>query len=1032
MNTAATFNFTGDGPGMAIVSLGSRQLASGQSATVQADGKIVLAGYGLENSGSDFGLLRLNTNGSLDTTFNATGIQPGKALIPVGTGNDYGFSVITLPGGQLVLAGISSVSIGRDFSLVRLNANGSLDTAFNATGKALVPVGSGNDYAHSVTAQADGKLIVAGYSANGTDNDFSLVRLNTDGSLDTTFGVQGKALIAVGNGSNDQAFSVTLQPDGKIVLAGSSDGDLALVRLDTSGTLDATFGVQGKAVIPVGTSTDLGGNVALQSHGKIIIAGSGFNGLNYDFGVARLDADGTLDNSFGTGGTALVAVGNGQDFAASVAVQPDGQIVLAGTSLNANNSGEFSLARLNADGTLDISFAGDGTALFSVGASYAEGRSLALQSDGKMVLAGSQASGDVSVIRVNADGSLDTSFNPRGSGASGGTVSYTENANAVILDRTVAIFDAELAALETLDGAAGNYGGASVTLARSGGADAQDIFSARGSLSFSGSDVVLTTGAVATTVGSFTNAAGMLSVTFNASASQAVVNQVLSSIAYANSSELPPGSVQIDWLFDDGNTGAQGTGGALDASGSITVQIAPVNDRPTGAVSISGVASLGQTLSASNTLADADGLGTVSYQWQINQQNVVGATANSYTLLAGDVGKLVSVLASYQDAGGTDESVVSARSTVGNYGSTPLENTRAVTTVVPSDPLLGNSPKYTLSGADAALFKVSKTGALTFAVAPDYEVPTDANRDGAYNVNVTLTNARTGYAVTQNLVVGVAFAAIEGTSSTDKLKGTKGWDTLDGLAGDDKLTGGDGLDTFRISAGNDTVMDFNALGKAWTGPGQEVLQIAAGASATATLKSAWTATAESFNLGDGLLFTAAHEVNLSGITSGQGWDVVNKGKTTTLTGSMFGDTLTGGSGSDTLVGGAGNDKLIGSKLAGILTGGLGADTFQLGGTKGATTAHRITDFVSGEDRIALDNAVFKALRVEGGVLTEGQLAANQFVQGTAATTADQRLIYNSANGQLLYDADGSGKKAAVLVGMLDNLVPLVSTDLSVV
>jgi uncharacterized delta-60 repeat protein len=1024
MNTRPNFSFTGDGPGSAIVSLDGSQLGIGQSLALQSDGKIVLAGYGSDGSYMDFSLVRLNGNGSLDTTFNGT----GKQRIPVGSGDDYGLSVTVQPDGKILVAGASPTGgNGSDFSLIRLNTDGSLDSSFNGSGKVIIPVGAGNDYAYSVTSQADGKIVVAGTSSGASNSDFSILRLNADGTLDTGFNGAGKAIVEVGTG-NDGAQSVTTQPDGKIVVAGFSTGasgdDFSVVRLNADGSLDTSFNGSGKVIIPVGISTDRAYSVTLQADGKIVVAGTSVNGSSGGaFSVVRLNADGSLDTDFNETGKAIIGVGPSWDTAYAAVVQSDGKIVMAGTSLNASNSGEFSLIRLNSDGSLDLSFNGSGKALFPVGGTYAEGHSIALQSDGKIVVAGHQASGGASVIRVNADGSLDTSFNPRGSDTPGGSVIYAENATAAILDRSVAIFDAELAALNA---GIGNYDGASLTWSRHGGASAQDVFSARGGLSFSAGNVMLAVNEAGTIVGTFTHGAGTLALTFNGNATQAVVNQVLSSIGYANTSDLPPASVQVDWIFSDGNTGNQGDGGALNVSGSTTVQIAPINDQYTGSVTISGAASLGQTLRASNTLNDADGLGAISYQWQVNSHNVSGATGSEYLLTPADVGKTISVQASYVDAGGTHESAVSAHILVGDYPGVPLENTKAVTTVVPSDALLGNSPKYTLSGDDALLFKISNKGALTFAVAPDHEAPTDANHDGTYSVSITLTNAKTHYAVTQNLVVNVAFAAIEGSSGADNLKGAKGWDTLDALGGDDKLTGGDGLDTFIISAGHDTVADFNALGKTWTGPGQEILQVASGASAAATLKAAWTGTAESFNQGDAVLTTSALSVDLSGITTGTGWNVVNRGKAATLTGSMFADKLTGGSGHDTLLGGAGDDTLIGGKLADFMTGGAGADTFRLNGLKGLTTAHHLTDFASGQDRIVLDNAVFKAL------LAEGQLAASQFVLGAAATTADQRLIYNDTNGQLLYDADGSGKKAAVLIGVLHNHAAMHAADLWVI
>ena len=204
-----------------------------------------------------------------------------------------------------------------------------------------------------------------------------------------------------------------------------------------------------------------------------------------------------------------------------------------------------------------------------------------------------------------------------------------------------------------------------------------------------------------------------------------------------------------------------------------------------------------------------------------------------------------------------------------------------------------------------------------------------------------------------------------------------------------------------------------------------MLQVAVGASVSATIKAAWSATSDTFNFGDALITTSGLAVDLSGVSSGAGWDVLNKGKATTLTGSMFDDTLTAGSGNDVLQGGAGNDTLIGGKLADTMTGGVGADIFQLNGLKGNATAHHITDFVSGQDHIALDSKIYKALGL-------GTLADSAWVNGTTATNTNQHILYNSSNGELFYDVDGSGKKAAVLIGVVDNHAALTHGDFMVV
>jgi uncharacterized delta-60 repeat protein len=553
----------------------------GQRVNVQPDGRILMAGYSWNGTNFDFSLSRLNGDGSLDTTLDGD----GKVLVPVASNQDYGRSLTVQPDGKILVAGHSVNGSDWDFSLIRLNADGSPDTSFDGDGKlivplgsTIVPLGSTTDIGYSVTVQPDGKILLAGYSSNGIDNDFSLIRLNADGSLDTSFDSDGKLIVPVDSG-DDSGRSITVQPDGKILVAGYSangaDWDFSLIRLNVDGSLDTSFDGDGKLLVPDGSSSDFGYSVTVQPDGKILVAGSSSNGIDFDFSLIRLNGDGSLDTTLDGDGKVLVPVGSSQDTGYSVTVQPDGKILVAGTSSNGTDS-DFSLIRLNVDGSLDTSFDGDGKLIVPVGSSNDIGYSVSLQPDGKILVAGYSSNGinnDFSLIRVNADGSLDTTFNGTAANTLGGSVSYTEGAAAVALDAGVAIYDADLAALNS---GAGDYSGASITLARSGGANAEDVFSALNNLSFTGGDAVLS----GVTIGTVSNTAGTLSITFNSNATQARVDELLSSLGYANSSDVPPSSVQIVWTFSDGNTSAQGSGGALTAQGTSTVNITAVNDSP--------------------------------------------------------------------------------------------------------------------------------------------------------------------------------------------------------------------------------------------------------------------------------------------------------------------------------------------------------------------------------------------------------------------------------------------------------------------
>jgi uncharacterized delta-60 repeat protein len=368
-----------------------------QALAIQSDGKIVVAGNSFNGTKYGFGLARYNADGSPDTGF-GTG---GNAIPTIVGQGDQVSSVAIQSDGKIVVAGYSNVDLTiyayTDFALVRYNADGSLDTGFGTGGKVTTGI-EVDDVATSVAIQPDGKIVAAGYTFNGTNYDFALVRYNTDGSLDTGFGTGGKVTTPIGPdsgnliivaasgkrvkttttfgsndyaaiasngstkvksiviindgdvvttfGSNDYANSMAIQPDGKIVLAGCALSTVfALARYNTDGSLDTGFGTGGKVTTAIGPGNDdHGESVAIQSDGKIIVAGYSYNGSNFDFGLARYNTDCSLDAGFGTGGKVTTAIGPGNDYAVGVAIQPDGRIVVAGPSDN-GTTGTIAIVR---------------------------------------------------------------------------------------------------------------------------------------------------------------------------------------------------------------------------------------------------------------------------------------------------------------------------------------------------------------------------------------------------------------------------------------------------------------------------------------------------------------------------------------------------------------------------------------------------------------------------------------------------------------------------------------------------------------
>jgi uncharacterized delta-60 repeat protein len=373
-----------------------------RSVAIQSDGKIVAAGEGF-GSLWDFALARYNTDGTLDTSFDSD----GKVTTVFGASNDRVYSVAIQSDGKIVVAGVSYTGSSNDFALVRYNTDGSLDTSFDSDGKVTTDFGGGNDQAFSVAIQSDGKIVAAGNSRNG-NWDFALARYNTDGSLDTSFDSGGKVTTDFGGG-NDRAYSVAIQSDGKIVAAGyssnGSNNDFALARYNTDGTLDTNFDSGGKVTTDFGGGNDYAFSVAIQSDGKIVAAGRGSNGGD-DFALVRYNTDGTLDTNFDSGGKVTTDFGGDDDQAYSVAIQSDGKIVVAGLSYTGSNNG-FALVRYNTDGTLDTSFDSDGKVTTAIGGTNDRAYSVAIQSDGKIVAAGYSFSGisqDFALVRYLGGG----------------------------------------------------------------------------------------------------------------------------------------------------------------------------------------------------------------------------------------------------------------------------------------------------------------------------------------------------------------------------------------------------------------------------------------------------------------------------------------------------------------------------------------------------------------------------------------------------------------------------------------------------
>ena len=284
-------------------------------------------------------------------------------------------------------------------------------------GTVTTAIGPRFDQAHAVIREPDGSLVAAGFSEDG----FALVRYGADGSLDTSFGHGGTVTTDTDHVEGGGAGAVVRQPDGKLVAAGANFYGLALVRYNPNGSLDRSFGHDGKATVAVGIDGGTAGALVLQPDGKLVAAGEASLKLlsPRNFALVRCNPHGTVDTSFGRRGRITTAFDPDRDATALALIrQPDGKLVAAG-GLSHGSFGAFALVRYDPDGKLDTSFGRLGKTTTALGSGYAEARALLLQRDGKLVAVGvahrrSRSRANFALVRYNPDGSLDTSFGQGG------------------------------------------------------------------------------------------------------------------------------------------------------------------------------------------------------------------------------------------------------------------------------------------------------------------------------------------------------------------------------------------------------------------------------------------------------------------------------------------------------------------------------------------------------------------------------------------------------------------------------------------
>jgi serralysin len=945
-NTAPTFTIR-DGWVRTAIDNGTNDYIT--SVAIDKDGKILAAG----GSSGWAALARYNADGSLDTTFSGDGIEAlslgaslgGGVVIPEADGT-ITFVHDTLPG----------------FTVAHFLADGNLDSSVaSADFPGLL--------AAEVLVLGNGKVVSAGY-ASSSPNDYSINRYNADGTFDTSFGATGRVVVDIG--PYDDLAGVVAQPDGKLLVTGESSywptKEFSLFRLNVDGSLDTSFSGDGKLTVAAGSGyTYISEALALQADGKILVALGSTTSLNTaTVTLFRYTSNGSLDTTFhGTGSVTLRPDGISGYDAAAISVQKDGKILLLGNAHDSNDTHYAFVARFLADGSLDPSFGNKGMATAAEPTSMAGG--LLVQPDGKLLVYGNTNDGDLdfALMRFNADGTVDQTFAAQGNTLTG-TTTFTEGsptspAKPVVLNSGIQVHDAELAA--------SGYNGATLTLARHDGANAEDVFSARsgGTLSAltSGSD--FSVGGVK--IGHVTaNGAGKLTLAFNANATETLVNTALQQIAYANTSNAPSSKVLIDWTFNDGNTGAQGTGGALAAVGSTAVTILATNDIPVAhriadqkavdgaafsfvipdsaftdpdhdTLSYSASMTIGKlpswltfdaathTLSGTPTATDVD---LVPLRVTVRDGRGEAATSDFYI-------NVVAKAAHVDGTAGADNLVGTANDdTLQGFGGNDILNGKAgADTMTGGD---GNDAYYVDNAGDVVNESINGgtdtvySSLKSYHLAPNVEYAYLANRfggdlignelnnvlyaDGGDNVldggfgNDTASYAYSGIGVSVSLATTLPqdtksfgndtllnIENLAGSRYNDALTGNQLNNTLNGGAGADTLTGGDGSDIYIVDNVGDVVRETN---------GDPVKGGVDTINASVSFKL--TGYAENLTL------TGADAINATGNS------LANK-----LVGNSGNNVLDGGAGADVMSGGLGNDTYYvdnsGDVVAEVAAGG---------------------------------------------------------------------------------------------------------------
>lgn len=379
--------------------------AYGQCLEIDTNQKMVVGTY---NMSQTFKFYRFTSSNQLDTTFGSG----GSTTVNLGGVDAVLYDMKIQPNGKIVAVGYwenAGSANRKDFIIIRLNADGTLDTSFNGTGKQTVAFGTNEDVANAVAIQNDGKILVAGHSFTGSYKDVAVARLNTDGTLDTTFGTGGKVTTDLA-GNDDSATCIAINTDGKFAVgsftygAGSASmySDFGIVKYNANGSLDTSFSSDGKHVVVIAASyNDKPCSIAFQSNGKILVGGEVFFSLSSrnDYGIIRLNANGTLDTTFSSDGIFSTSLGVSDDTPSEMKLLADGKILMTGV-VTSGSYYDIGIIRVTANGNLDTTFGTNGKTQQGYG-NLSGISDMEIMNDGKIMLSGYAGSTNIFLSRFN-------------------------------------------------------------------------------------------------------------------------------------------------------------------------------------------------------------------------------------------------------------------------------------------------------------------------------------------------------------------------------------------------------------------------------------------------------------------------------------------------------------------------------------------------------------------------------------------------------------------------------------------------------